>query len=124
VRGLPTKIIVFGLIAHFAGALVMYTHDQAPQYDLFPDHKQSTTAFIICDLFFKFSLALGFYVYQFAAKKSLLKFLLLTTIAFIGNDIIDELFCNPYKWQLNETLLLIVILISGGYYLCRINTTS
>jgi len=117
-------LVLIGITSHLVGALVVLAHTQYPQYDIFITDEATTTAFAICDLVFKFSLALGFYVYQYAAKKSLLKFLLLTTMAFIGNDIIDELFCNPYKWQLNETLLLIVILISGGYYLCRINTTS
>jgi uncharacterized membrane protein YwzB len=123
-KKLSVVLVIFGIVSHLLSAFVTWSHTQAPAYDFFPDDNTSTTAYLLTDLAFKFSLALGFYVYQFAAKKSLLKFLLLTTMAFVGNDIIDELFCNPYKWQLNETILLIVILISGGYYLCKINTTS
>lgn len=115
--------LLLGIIAHLCGAAVNYAH-LSGECDFLKDEKIATTAFMMCDISFKFCLSFAFYVYYLTKEKNeLLNYLLQATVAFIFNDILDEFFFDPFHWQMNETVLLILILTTGIYRLCKATMT-
>lgn len=122
-KNLSIIFLVLGILAHLGGAAVNFIHF-SPSYDLLDDEILSTNCFMMCDVAFKFCLSFFFYIYHSTKDKNeLLDLLLLATVGFIVNDILDEFFFDPYHWQMNETILLITIIITGLYRVCKTTMT-
>lgn len=122
-KNVSITFLILGIIAHLSGALVNIIHF-SPSFDILNDEILATNCFMMCDVAFKFCLSFSFYAYHSTKEKhELLDFLLLATVGFIVNDIMDEFFFDPLQWQTNETILLIVIIITGIYRVCKTTTT-
>ena len=115
-------LLLLGIASHLLAAFFVYRQVQG--LPLFKTEEEFNKAYMIADLFFKFSLVMSFYAYRYCKEKDeLLDFFVWCIIAFIGNDLLDEFFFDPFKWQFNETILLTLIILSGIYRVCKTTMT-
>jgi len=115
-------LLIIGIASHLLGAYFVYR--QTEGLPLFDTVEAFNGAFMKADLVFKFSLVMAFYSYRYCRERDeVLDFFILCIIAFIGNDLLDEFFFDPFKWQFNETILLSVIILTGIYRVCKTTMT-
>ena len=114
-KRIVTILVILSLVSHLVAATAELFHQFS--YGPFQDEVFTTNVYFMADTFFKFFLAVAFYA---AVKEPfVLKQAVLVIAGLVMNDVIDELFFDPTKFQLNELLFLTLIAIGFTHSLWK-----
>lgn len=100
-------LVILGIVTSLIASVALWLH--VDNILVFPSDEAVTDFYMALDRFSKLSVVLAFYASL--TEKSVLKMLVFITALFAFSEVMDELFFDPCKMQLNEILLIIVALI-------------
>ena len=113
------QILIISIAIHILGGLV-FQGETSGYVNLFTCDETLTTFWVRCEMLYKFGITLSYYIYATNPIKSKkLSILLLMTLGLVANDILDEMFFDPFTYQWNEVAMLITILITAIIYAKR-----
>lgn len=102
-----TLLVAIGIVLSLVGSIALWLHVDG--ICTFKNDEAVTSFYMLLDSCSKFAIVLAFYVS--VTSKTMLKKLLFVAGLFAFSEVMDELFFDPCKMQLNEIMLIIIALI-------------
>lgn len=113
------QILILSIMIHIVSGIV-FQAETSGYLSLFTSDESLTTFWVRCEMVYKFGITLSYYIYATNPMKSKkLSLLLLMTLGLVANDILDEMFFDPFTYQLNEIAMLITIITTALWYAKR-----
>lgn len=113
------QILLISISVHLLGGLV-FQGETSGYIDLFSCDESLTTFWVRCEMMYKFGITLSYYIYATNPMKSKkLNIMLMLTLGLIANDILDEMFFDPFTYQFNEVAMLVTIILTAIFYAKR-----
>jgi hypothetical protein len=101
------SLVIIGIVTSLVASICLWLFSDFGY--LFTSNLEATNFYTLLDSLSKFAVVLAFYISL--TERDILKQLVFLVLLYGFGQLLDELFFNPSKMQLNEVILIIVALI-------------
>jgi hypothetical protein len=106
------SLVVLGVITSLIASVGLWLYTEGVVS--FPSDQSATDFYMILDSLSKFSIVLAFYISL--TERDILKRIVFVVTLYAFGEVLDELFFDPCKMQLNEIVLIIISTIYVVFY--------